>query len=252
MNRIKQACVAHGITFFKNEFLQYNNLEDYSDIYAPTLFFGATECNRLINNHKGYKIILPCTPFDIPIIEDYSNTFFICAEDFPLPENTIKKSFTPRIKNYDLFKPNVLGDKIYTYSGFKNGWNKLSKTIKQIQNQIDYEIITTDHVTIKDYLSFDKLKSDFYDKCFLNINLTQGHGLGTGIEMGLMGRKTVFAYPNERSFQRIRFPCFIDYLSVQDTVKIINEEAKKIGTIQESIDPHNVGEEWLDLDFWLK
>ena len=31
---------------------------------------------------------------------------------------------------------------------------------------------------------------------------------------------------------------------------IINEEAKKIGTIQPPMDPHAIGKEWLDIDFW--
>jgi hypothetical protein len=209
----------------------------------------------MINNHKGYKIILPSTPTDVPIIHDYEKTIFICSENYKLPSNVIRKSITPRIKNYDLFKPNKFGDKIYFYSGFKNGNNLHSgptgKILKEIQKRVNYEIITTNHLSLGDYYRIEDLKLNFYDKCFLNINLTNGVGLSTVIEMGLMGRKTIFNNPQTNNIQRIEFPNFVSYQSLDDIVNIINEESKKINTIQESIDAHNVGDEWLDLDFWI-
>ena len=43
----------------------------------------------------------------------------------------------------------------------------------------------------------------------------------------------------------------VENLSDEDIIKIISDESKKIGTIQDPIDAHNVGDEWLNLDFWL-
>jgi len=252
MSKIRQAFVSPSIGFFKDNFLKVNNLVEYNDVYEPAVFFGAYESSQFIEEHKGYKIILPCMPLDFPVIRNYDKTLFVCSENCRLPQNVIRKSITPRIKDYDMFKPNKLGDKIYVYSGFKKGNNLLHEEfINEIQKRINYEIITTDHNTLNDYYSIDHLKSNYYDNCFLNINLTEGSGLSTVIELGLMGRKTIFKNPYTNNVQRMEFPNFIPYETFDDIINIINEESKKINTLQEPIDAHNVGDEWLDLDFWL-
>lgn len=251
--KIKQAHVAPEIAFFKKAFLEINNLDEYSNLYEPAIFFGANQSSDLINKHKGYKVILPSRPNDYPKISNYHKTLFICSENYQLPENVIKKHITPKIKNYDMFKPNTLGDKIYFYSGFTQGNNlwKFNSLIHKIQQKIPYQIITTSHQKLTDYYDIHYLKNHYYDKCFLNINLTDGAGLSTVIELGLMGRKTIFNNPHKNNIQRIEFPNFIPWKNFDDLINIIQLESKKINTIQEPIDAHNVGDEWLDLDFWL-
>ena len=123
--------------------------------------------------------------------------------------------------------------------------------INEIQKKINFEIITTSHENLKDYYDIKYLKNEFYDKCFLNLNLTGGHGLSTVIELGLMGRKTIFKSEYKNNIQRLEFPNFIDYSSIDDIIGIIDNESQKIGTIQPSINAHNVGDEWLNLNFWL-
>jgi len=248
--RIDQAYVGRSINFFKDNFLKKYELNEYYDIQKPAIFFGARESSNLINHHQGVKIILPATPDDYPNIDNYQNTFFICSDNYNLPKGVPRKSLTPEIKDYNMFTPNILGDKIYFYSGFKNGWDKNDPLVNEIQKQIDYEIITTSHQNIKDYYNISNLKSQFYDKCFLNLNLT-GNGLSTVIELGLMGRKTIFKPSNFNNIQRIEFPNFIYYNTLEDIFEIIKNESKKIGTIQPSINAHNVGDEWLDLDYWV-
>ena len=251
MDRFLQAYVAPEIKFFKNNFLSKYGLVEYYDKNEPAIFFGAKESSDLINNHKGYKLIIPCIPEDYPIIKDYEKTFLMCSDNFILPTNVIRKSLTLEIKNYDLFKPNTMGDKIYFYSGFKSGWNFKSDLITVLQKQIDYEIITTNHNKLNDYYAIDYLKTNYYDKTFLNLNFSKGHGLASVIELGLMGRKTIFNPKIENNIQRIEFPNFINYNSIEDIIAIINEESKKIGTIQSPIDAHNIKDEWLYLNFWL-
>jgi len=51
--------------------------------------------------------------------------------------------------------------------------------------------------------------------------------------------------------KQVSVPNFIYYNCVDDIINIINKESKKIGTIQPKINAHNVGNEWLNLDFWL-
>jgi hypothetical protein len=154
-------------------------------------------------------------------------------------------------KVYELFKPNLLGDKIYFYSGFKSGWNFKTDFITELQKKINYEIITTSHNKLDEYHSINYLKDNYYDKNFLNLNFSDGNGLASVIELGLMGRKTIFNSKIENNIQRIEFPNFINYDSMEDIIGIINEESKKIGSIQNPIDAHNIKDEWLDLNFWL-
>lgn len=249
--RIKQALVAPDISFFKNDFLSKNNLVEYFDVNQPCIFFGARYASNVINNHNSYKIILPHSPYDYPSITNYDKTIFICSDNYSLPEGVKRKSLIPEIKDYSIFKPSVMGDKIYTYSGFKNGWNLYSDTIKEIQKNINFEIITTNHLDIKDYYEINYLKTNFYDKCFCGINLSPGRGLATAIELGLMGRKTIFKNNMNNPIQRLDFPNFISYDNIQDIIKIISDESCKIGTLQDPIDAHNVGDDWLYLDFYL-
>jgi hypothetical protein len=251
MSRFLQAYVAPSINFFKKDFLSKYGLVEYYDVNKPAIFFGARESSELIKNHKNYKLILPCTPNDIPLISDYEKTIFVCSDNYLLPKNVIRKSITPEIKNYDIFKPNPLGDKIYFYSGFKNGWNFNTDLIKDLQKKINYEIITTSHNKLIDYHSIDYLKKNYYDKTFLNLNFSHGNGLASVIELGLMGRKTIFNPKIKNNIQRIEFPNFINYNTIDDILIIINEESKKIGTIQDPINAHNIKDEWLDLNFWL-
>jgi hypothetical protein len=247
--KIDQACVAPSLNFFKDNFLKKFKLKEYYDINSPVVFFGAYLNSNLINQHQGIKIILPSTPDDYPNINNFKNTFFICSDNYNLPEGVPRKSLTPEIKDYSMFTPNILGDKIYFYSGFKNGWDKRHPLVNEIQKQINYEIITTSHQNLKDYYNISDLKSHFYDKCFLNLNLT-GNGLSTVIELGLMGRKTIFKPFNSNNIQRIEFPNFIYYNTLEDIFEIIENESKKIGTIQPSINAHNIGDEWLNLNYW--
>lgn len=244
--RITQALVAPTLGFFKKGFLECNNLVDYYNENEPAIFFGARDSSNIINNHKSYKIIYPAYPHDYPLLDNYDNTFFICPNLYNLPDGVIRKDISPKTKNYDLFQPSIMGDKIYTYSGFKDGWNHRYDIVKEIQKKINFEIITTEHSVINDYYDIQFLKTNYYDKCFLNLNFSNGHGMTTIKEFGFMGRKTIM---NENYY---KFPCVVGYKDIDDIINIINEESKKIGTIQPSINSHNVDDDWLDIDFWIK
>lgn len=254
MSRIIQAYVPPGLSYFKKNFLDKYKLIDYRDPYQPALFFGARESTPLINKHKDWKLILPCLPKDYPELESFEKTLLICSDNYQPKKELIRKSITPEIKDYSLFKPKPLGDKIYIYTGFKNGWDLSNyEILHELEKRIDFEIIRTSHAEIKSYYDIEYLKENYYDKCFLNLNFTDGNGLSTVIEMGLMGIKTLFRKRHLNNIQRLEFPNFIYFETIEDIIGIVNEESKKIGSIQPSIDAHNVkGDEWLYLDFWLK
>ena len=66
----------------------------------------------------------------------------------------------------------------------------------------------------------------------------------TVTELGFMGRKTIMNTVYDH------FTSTIKYNDDEDIIRIIEEESKKIGTIQPSISCHNIGDEWLDTNFW--
>lgn len=244
--RINQVSVAGCLKFFKNNFLKRYSLNDYYDSSQPCFFLGAEQPN-IINNHKGLKIIYLASEYDCTFLNQLSSTENTILHWSPYLKNypQFKNKYVEiELKDYSNFKPNVMGDKIYTYIGW---WERKCEfqfdLLNEIQKKIKYEIMYGIVDDLNNYYSVDDLKSNFYDKSFLNINLSSGTGMTTVRELGLMGRKTIIncGYP---------FPSIIPYNSIDHIIEIINEESLKIGTIGESMDCHTVKDEWLELNFW--
>ena len=100
----------------------------------------------------------------------------------------------------------------------------------------------------------------YYDKCFLSINLSSKHGYTTVREMGCMGIKTIMHSP-------YNFPSIVqlDYyernfkgnghsikVNEDEIIEKINRESYNIGKLGVSMNPHNINDEWLYVDFWEK
>jgi hypothetical protein len=116
--------------------------------------------------------------------------------------------------------------------------------VSEIQKNIDYEIVFGGlGVEVSTYINIESLKEQYYDKCFLNLNLSENHGFVTVRELGLMGRKTIMNTTYD-------FPSIMRYDNIDHIIQLINQESKKIGTIQDSINPHCQDDDWLFLDFW--
>tara|TARA_B110000285_G_scaffold112523_1_gene127712 strand:+ start:84 stop:839 length:756 start_codon:yes stop_codon:yes gene_type:complete len=248
--KINQASIGPTVQFFKSNFLSRWGFKDYYDQNQPCVFFGAWSQSQIIQNHKSYKIVIATEPSDIPNFDIVTNTkdlFIVNSLNNNIPKDIVCKEVTLEFKDYSLFQPNELGDKIYSYTGFKNGWHDRWNTekINEIQKHIDYEIIHTNHNDQQDYYDINYLKSNYYDKSFLNLNLSTENGLSTVIELGLMGRKTIM---NE---QHYKYPSIISYKDDEDLINLIKQESKKINTIQHSIDAHTIGDEWLYTEWWL-
>ena len=223
--KITQSIVGDTVGFFKKGFMERWGFKEYYDINKPVVFFGIEGKQDIFLNHKGWKLLIPSTPHDIP--------------DF----HTLKKLQ----KTILVSKKNT---EIYFYSGFKNGWSGRwgEELINEIQKNIDFEIFTTPHLGIENYFNINYLKENYYDKSFLNLNLSMDNGMTTVREMGLMGRKTI----TMRTHPQYNYPCIINCNNIKEIINVINEEAKKINTIQPSIESHTVGNEWLDLNYWLE
>jgi len=249
---IKQALVADSIKFFKKDFLERWYLTEYYDPREPSIFFGGRELSKHIQNHTGFKVVLPSTPEDIPdfnIVTNTKNMGLVGPSRPGIPKEVVCKDFLIQIKDYTMFSPTPLGDKIYTYSGFKNGYDVYQKNLKiiqEIENRTGFEVITTSHTKLEEYYSLEYLKTNYYDKCFVNLNLSKdGTHLTTVLELGSMGRKSIM----KKNYQNL--PFVIDYADVDDIVQIIKQESKKIGTYVSSLtDTCFIGNEWIENDFW--
>lgn len=252
--KIEQCIISNNVSFFEKQLRERYNFINYKDTNKPVFFFGFRGLNDIFEKHNSYKIILPATSDDLPNFRNLKNvekTILIVETELPfdyfLPDSVLVKKLILEIKDYSLFSPNLLGDKIYYYSGFSNGWSPNPKhLIDEIQKEIEYEIITTNHSHLKCYHDTAYLKINFYDKCFVNLNLSNGHGMTTTRELAMMGRKTIVIN------NPYNYSCLLRCKNKESIISTIIEESKKINTIQPQINVHTIGDEWLDLEYLIK
>lgn len=251
--KIKQISVDSTVIFFRKELLERYPLKDYYSETDPALFFGIWNQVEKINNHKGYKVVYLASPKDGEKVRNLfpSEKLFIKEDKIlygqklvDIPNYYQKKHFLPETKNYDKYFPTILGTKVYAYCATESRKHEFQfELVKQIEKKIDFEIIygIVPHNTA--LVSMDYIRENWYNNCFINLNLSLYNGLQTVFELSYMGRKTIANF-----FRPL--PCVINYTDLENIVTIINEESKKIGTLQPKINCHTVNEEWLDIEWW--
>jgi hypothetical protein len=247
MEKITQLCVdTHG-QFFKEGLKKRYNFNDYTDTNEPTLFFGVCTGNiNIINNHNGFKLVHCITPLDESALKhlDKKNLHVFYGPHIDNELNLNTKKLEIEFKDYSLFKPNILGNKIYCYMRDKIEFKY--DVVNEIQKNINYEIIFGGLGSdIRTYLNIQTLKNKCYDNCFLNLNLSKNHGFVTVRELGLMGRKTIM----NTSYD---FPSIIKFDNVGHIIHLINQESTKINTVQPSINTQVQNDDWLFIEFWNK
>ena len=263
MKKIKQINLAdHGVYPFSPKLIKRYDFENYTDINEPCFFLGAIGEINKINNHKGLKIVKFLTPADCWTINQITNSenLFIISDPFiETSTNYNFVNFEFEFSDFSIFKPIILGDKIYCYMRDPLEFRK--DIINRIQTKINYEIIYGgENCDAKNYYLPIDLKTMYYDKCFLSINLSSKHGYTTVREMGCMGIKTIMHSP-------YNFPSIVqlDYyernfkgnghsikVNEDEIIEKINRESYNIGKLGVSMNPHNINDEWLYVDFWEK
>jgi hypothetical protein len=145
-----------------------------------------------------------------------------------------------QIKDFSIFTPNRLGNKVYCYLGSESsreimGYSFMEKLRSRISFEIIYGFLGN---------SIEYVKEQYYDKCFVNIKPNPIGGTTTAVELAYMGRKTI---------SNTEAPFCINYKDIDHIADLIKEESKKIGTIQPSCvgNYYNTGEEWKQTKFWL-
>ena len=247
LNTISQVSFGSTISFFEDGFLNRWNLNKYYDVNSPCIFFGVEGNLERIKNHKSFKLIFPVDiscAHHLKTLPPSKDLIIVDRPCISIPDKFSKVKGEFEIQDYSLFKPNILGDKIYAYIGspYRNSQFRYD-LIKQIQNKIDYEILLGSPNNDKSYDNINVIKSKYYDNSFLNLNFSQESGLTTVIEMALIGRKTI-------SNSLMKWECMVPYSNLEDIINIINQESKKINTIQPSIDIHTINEVWKNLKYW--
>jgi hypothetical protein len=150
----------------------------------------------------------------------------------------------------DFHKPTKLGDKIYSHVAdgkkFPVGLDP-NLEYKKLLNLFGRE----------NFCFPDKWKTmnellNFYNQSYCNIKPHPIRGNVTAWRLGLMGRKT-FQHEN------IKFadqgPHYVYYKDDKELVKLVEQESKKIGTIQEELakkvrECYHESDDWLYTEYW--
>ena len=245
-DKINQISVASSLKFFKEGLMKRWNLVDYYDKDLPCLFFGLRHNVELINEHRGFALVVPgeslCGKLSNKITK-HENIIFVRCNSIDTSKKFKHIDEIFEIKDYSLFKPKPLGNKIYAYFGTGNRTRTFRyDALQKIQSKINYEIVCAKFTKI---LPIEVLKKEYYDNTFLSINLSTTGGLTTVKDLAYMGIKTISNNPSN-------WDCFIRFTDESDIINIINSESKKIGIVQPAINVHKINDSWSSVAFLKK
>jgi len=243
---IGQVRFSNSVKFFEEGFCNRWGVIPYRDLEAPCFFAGVYNMNdvKVINNHKGFKLIW--NPGRVREIFKHIHSQNVVVMEGWIDCSSINKGFKVKqscieIKDFSMFTLNPLGNKIYCYLGnarLKEVMGFLF--VESIRKKVPFEVIYGYQGHNIQYV-----KEHYYDNCFVNIKPSITGGFTTAQELAFMGRKTL---------SNAQAPFCIPYKSITEAVEFIQEESKKIGTMQPScMDGFiTMGEEWKQLNTWVK
>ena len=246
---INQTRFSRGVKFFEEGFCKRWDLSIYKNKNAPCFFAGVYNMDdvKAINNHKGFKVVwspgrvrpklFPLLNPDNLVVLKYSDSI-----DHSLIKGKYKiKQARFEIKDYSLFKSNLLGDCIYCYLGtekakYSYGFEEVEKLRKLTKFKMLIGMLGR---------TIEQLKIDLYDKSFVYFKPALVGGTTTSNELALMGRETVGNTKGE---------FYLPYDSIEQACEIIEDQAKNIGKVMGSVLNKNyfdTGKEWKQVKFWL-
>lgn len=252
----KQVKISTNLSeFFGDNFKKKWNLVDYHDINQPAIFFGIyTKSDRtFLQNHKGKSLVI-WGGSDLERIDSislvkklidsgksytwvYPGFFSEILNQYKVKH---KKIFVP-IKNYDEFKPTILGDKIYVYKGILGNRDKYFKWNEVIKPIIDH--FGEDKILFTQNESIENLKKNYYEKSFVYIKPNEKGGCTTMFEMAHMGRKTIGLGFEDNDF-------FLNYKTTQHLINLIELESQKIGKINYEVS-NSIKNTFISDNSWL-
>lgn len=177
-------------------------LSDYTDRSAPLVMFGMYDDEDLhtYRTHKG-ELSLVWQGMDSKDLNGragslkkreathYSISHWITES---LDKHDIQSTYAPISATSGKSKPTRKGNSIYFYtSNLSQESSDYYGTpmIKEIEERTGLDIIVATYETY----TKEQLFNEIYPKCFINLRLTTYDGLpNTNLEMGLLGRKSIF------------------------------------------------------------
>lgn len=252
--KINQIAIAKNLEeYFGENFRKRWDLKRYNDPTKPALFLGLflDDDFDLFNNHKSISVFTPAggeilrdANKIINVLKNKKTNHIVCygkIKDFFENNDLFCHELNIPVKSYEVFSPTPLGNKVYYYLGV-NG-NRHSELgydtiIKPLIDEFGEDLFISAKNT-----PLDVLYENFYKECFLYIQPQPLSGLTTMFELGHMGIMTASNFSND-------LPNVINYKSLEDLKKIIKNEKKKIGTIQNEIS-QKVKNSFFQKDDWL-
>ena len=228
---IKQIYVSNSLIHLKTRIMKMYNLQEYSNIEKPCVFFGIYDYKHeleKINQHKSKCIVIPGG-------SDFINYKFIKK---PVIYLSLSKDIQHRfdsvkipsilinfnLVDLTLFKPiERKGDKIFIYDGIIKkpdaariyGKKYYDTVVKQLPN---YEYIYSSDLN----LPYEKMP-EIYNKCFIGLRLTKHDGNANMVqEMETMGIPVVH---NQSDYG-------LKWKTVDDIIEHIHKSSKKYQQIQ--------------------
>jgi len=242
--RITQAYVSKSVMDFP--FHQVYELDDYNDCNIPSVFFGMYryEDLRVFADNTRERIIF-WTGQDA---KDADPNRFI------FKNVTAHKKVAERIRSFgyecqlikpaaflNKVEPQLLGPKIYAYCPSSAPEYHGKKLLDEL-TALGYEIVIGDGSHTQ--AEWKYIRNGYYNDCFIGLCLSEfAGGGGSIIEMGLRGMNVVTNVLN--------LPNCLPFKSADDIAYLIEEEKKRIGTVNEKL----ANDVWKDLDHkykWLE
>ena len=265
--RIEQVHISLSHQHFVDEFLERWNLRLYDNPEEPALFWGLypdwdeeLKCEKdsspdvdAYNSHNSFKALIPGGVewkrgmFDLI---DTKNINLVAVDEieiginekYNLPHKFIKIPYF----DFDKYEPTVLGDKIYSHIPLRENSGDWGKNFEKM---FHYERLM--NLFGEDRFCFPKewvtpqecIK--YFNQSFVNIKPHLIRGFNTSWKLGSMGRNTITTNITSA-------PNYLHYDSDDELKKLVDEESKKIGTIQENKlwDYFHQSDDWLHEEYW--
>lgn len=254
----KQVHISFSIKeHFGAPFKEKWNLIDYYDENQPAVFLGLGTYDDIIKlqNHKSYSIIIWAGGEFKPELVSYVHTIPNTIQvGYGWMINMYKQLGIPYtelyipIKDYSIYQPTPLGDKIYVYYGIHGNRQTYFQWDTIIEPLIRY--YGSDRVIYTSFQPTDILIDNYYKQSFIYVKPNDKGGSTTMWEMGLMGRKTI---ANNQG----NIPGVLNFNSLDDIICHIDNEMELIGTTQDELATQINNtlmqtNTWLNLDFYEK
>lgn len=260
--RIEQVYISPQISHFKKEFLSCWNLREYDNPNEPTLFFGlypdwddelqvmkdTSKDIEVFNNHKGLKLLLCGGPeYRLDVFKKIKDYKLICVDEWEsynsyrmgLEYTSLKISYF----DFNQYKPTPLGEKIYSHIPLR----EISRD--NFEEMFQYERLI--NLFGEDMFCFPKEWVEpqecisYFNQSFVNLKPHTIRGANTAWKLGCMGRNTITTNIENA-------PNYLHYSTDDELKRLVDEESKKIGTIQRNklTEYFHQSDDWLHEDYW--